>query len=408
MRARSAALALALASLAGGVPPAAAADEPLALTADAEETGWIAFHLRGRSGTTAVVSEQVGSRSTPVASIPLGSGAASSRRAVRWRCDRSARRFVATAPGPFGTQESSSAEVQTPSCRRRLRASVRRRVPAGGRAFVRLRDRWGVGGTRVSLCSRPPAGGRSCRKVGIPAGRRSTAVPVRASRPGRWIIEARVAGGRVLRRTLSVRPRGGRLRVLATGDSMIQILDGFLKQRIHGRVRSDARVSTGISKPGMFDWVRHARRQAGRRRPDVTVMFIGANDGFPIGGAACCGRGWVKRYARRVRRMMETYRRGREGVVYWLTLPAPRDSRFARVFGPVNRALRRAAASFGQQVRLIDLRRVFSPDGRFHRVIRYRGRRVVARQGDGVHLSAAGASIAAELVIRALRRDRIL
>jgi hypothetical protein len=74
----------------------------------------------------------------------------------------------------------------------------------------------------------------------------------------------------------------------------------------------------------------------------------------------------------------------------------------------VNRALRRAAASFGAQVRLIDLHRVFSPDGRFHRVIRYRGRRVVARQGDGVHLSPAGASIAAGLIVRALRRDRVL
>ena len=23
--------------------------------------------------------------------------------------------------------------------------------------------------------------------------------------------------------------------------------------------------------------------------PDVTIMFIGANDGFPIGDAPCCG-----------------------------------------------------------------------------------------------------------------------
>jgi hypothetical protein len=221
-------------------------------------------------------------------------------------------------------------------------------------------------------------------------------------------VDARVTGGRRLRQTLSVRPRGGRLRVLATGDSMIQIVDGFLAGRLHGGVRSDARISTGISKPGEFDWVRHARRQAARRRPDVTVSFIGANEGFPLGGAACCGRAWIRRYAGRVRRMMRAYRRGRAGVVYWLTLPTPRDARFARVFGPVNRALRRAASRFGPQVRLIDLRPVLAPGGRFRRAIRYRGRRVVVRQDDGVHLSPAGASIAADLVIRAMRRDRIL
>ena len=35
-------------------------------------------------------------------------------------------------------------------------------------------------------------------------------------------------------------------------------------------------------------------------RPDVTVVFLGANDGFPFGaGAPCCGAPWVAEYARR-------------------------------------------------------------------------------------------------------------
>ena len=38
--------------------------------------------------------------------------------------------------------------------------------------------------------------------------------------------------------------------VLATGDSMIQIVDSFLKQRLSGRrgvrVRTDAHISTGV------------------------------------------------------------------------------------------------------------------------------------------------------------------
>jgi hypothetical protein len=36
------------------------------------------------------------------------------------------------------------------------------------------------------------------------------------------------------------------------------------------------------------------------------------------------------------------------------------------------------------------------------------GRTVRVRQSDGVHLNTTGASLAATLVIRAMRRDRIL
>jgi len=40
--------------------------------------------------------------------------------------------------------------------------------------------------------------------------------------------------------------------------------------------------------------------------------------------------------------------------------------------------------------------------------MRIGGRSVHVRQRDGVHLSAAGASAAAGLIIRALRRERIV
>jgi hypothetical protein len=198
-----------------------------------------------------------------------------------------------------------------------------------------------------------------------------------------------------------------RYSVLATGDSMIQIIDSFLKERLGAggiRVKSDARISTGISKPFMLDWVKHARRQARRVHPDLTVVFIGANDGFPIGGANCCGAAWIDGYAKRARRMMVSYARGGRGRVYWLLLPAPRGRNFRRVFAAVNAALVRADAKL-HGVRLIHLEKVFTPGYRFRSVIRYKGRTVRARQHDGVHLTRAGASIAANIVIRTLRRE---
>jgi hypothetical protein len=227
----------------------------------------------------------------------------------------------------------------------------------------------------------------------------------------------RTAGAPRERDIAHVRPHSGTLRLLATGDSMIQIIDADLQRRLAARgpikVRSDAHISTGISKPFMFNWVKHARASARSVHPDVTVMFLGANDGFPMGTpsgakAPCCNKAWVAEYARRAKAMMRSYARGGSGTVYWLLLPAPRSKRFASVFGPVNRALRAAAGSFPGVVHLVDLGATFTPGGRFRQTMRWEGHTVTVRQPDGVHLSVAGASIASTLIIRRMRRDGLL
>ncbi len=379
-----------------GAAPAAAA--PLALEARLGATGYVDLVVTGRPGTTVSVAEEGGE---PVGDVALSGERAERRRAVQWRCDRRDRRFVASAPAEGGGTETASAQVRTPGCRRRLALAVRPFAPRrGARMLVRVRDRWRLGAVTARVCL-----ARRCREVTIPAGRPAARVRLRARRAGIRRVTARAPWGQRVRRVVEVRTRP--LTLLATGDSMIQIVDSFLKERLRPRgvrVRSDARISTGISKPFMLDWVALARRQALARRPHVTVMFLGANDGFTIGGVDCCEQPWVERYAARVRRMMASYRRRGAARVYWLTLPAPRSSSFARVFRGVNAALRFAAPALRGAGRIIDTGRVFTPGGRFRTSI---GGRVV-RQPDGVHLNTRGASIAAGLVIRALRRDGVV
>ena len=176
--------------------------------------------------------------------------------------------------------------------------------------------------------------------------------------------------------------RLGRLRLLATGDSQIQIIDSYLKQRLQRRkktkVRSDAHIGTGISKPPSGPTVQ------------------------------CCGAAWITEYARRVQTMMRSYLRGGRSRVYWLTLPAPRGANFAEVFRAVNQAIVKAAKRFPSGVRVLDMVKVFTPGGVYRQSMVFRGRKLTVRQADGIHLSTGGASIAATLIIERLRADRLL
>ena len=137
-------------------------------------------------------------------------------------------------------------------------------------------------------------------------------------------------------------------------------------------------------------------------------MFLGANDGFPIGDAPCCGAAWVRAYAARVRGMMETYARRGRGRVYWLTLPAPRGGFFRRTFPAVNAALRQAAAQAPAAARLIRLDRYFTPGGRFRQRCGSAAAPCRCASATACTCRSAGAAAAASLVVRALRREQIV
>jgi hypothetical protein len=105
-------------------------------------------------------------------------------------------------------------------------------------------------------------------------------------------------------------------RLLITGDSLAQPLDVEIARQLAGgdvHVKRDAHLGTGISKSLVVDWTALAPEQAKKERPDAIVMFIGANEGFPLSGPSdreieCCGVEWAAAYATRVRMMMSAYR----------------------------------------------------------------------------------------------------
>jgi lysophospholipase L1-like esterase len=216
---------------------------------------------------------------------------------------------------------------------------------------------------------------------------------------------------------IGARPRAPRAldTLLVTGDSMAMPLDVETARRMAEGdedvdAQRDPHVGTGISKSGLVDWGKLSTQQVRDRKPDAVVVFIGANEGFPLpgpegGNVDCCGPDWAAAYANRARRMMNTYRQGGSARVYWLTLPIPRDDDFAEVARTVNAAIEVAAQPFRAQVRVLDMAGLFTPGGRYRDAMTVDGRRRIVRDSDGIHLNSTGAGLAAEKLLEAVHRD---
>ena len=105
--------------------------------------------------------------------------------------------------------------------------------------------------------------------------------------------------------------------------------------------------------------------------------------------------------------MMDAYLRNGVRRVYWLQLPQARGGDFRKAYPAVNRGSR-LAAKRRKRVRIVALNKVFTPRGRYRDVHALPRAHVRVRQRDGIHLSPAGATIAARFTIRRIRRDRVL
>ncbi|MDQ3740915.1 MAG: GDSL-type esterase/lipase family protein [Actinomycetota bacterium] len=214
---------------------------------------------------------------------------------------------------------------------------------------------------------------------------------------------------------LGVEPRPRPLKkLLVTGDSLVQPLDAQLARRLAERgveVVREPHIGTGISKDtvGLVDWAKLSTKQAGDE-PDAVVMFIGANEGFPIPGAdkrkvECCGPEWTALYATRVRTMMNTYRRDGATKVYWLTVMTPQDADRAEIARSVNAGIFAAAAPYRAQVSVVDTVPIFTPGFRYRASMPIDGEDTIVRESDGIHLTARGTELATDAVMRLIDRD---
>jgi hypothetical protein len=202
--------------------------------------------------------------------------------------------------------------------------------------------------------------------------------------------------------------------LLVTGDSMSTPLDAEMGRALAGedvRVVRDPHLGTGISKSFLVDWGQLSAGQVQRHHPNAVVVFIGANEGFPMDGPGgrrveCCGTEWAAAYANRVRRMVDTYRQQGKARVYWIGLPAPRAANRQRVGRVVNEAVEVATQPWRGQVRVVDTSAIFTPRG-YRDAMPVDGKETIVRAPDGIHLNERGSRLLAATLLQQIRQDYV-
>src|SRR5215208_2353234 len=201
------------------------------------------------------------------------------------------------------------------------------------------------------------------------------------------------------------------LDVLVTGDSQAEFLgqrlvdqapDGLL------RVTTVARNATGLTNPAFFNWEVNAEQEVATREPDAVVMAIGGNDGFNVqtrdGSIYNPGDpGWETEFARRVAVVSSVLSGNGRRPVYWVPPPTARDPEFNEIYASQNRAVERATEAISS-LRYVDIYSTLGR-GRYSDSLTIDGRRVLARQPDGVHYTREGAVAPVRLIVDAMAED---
>jgi uncharacterized protein len=198
--------------------------------------------------------------------------------------------------------------------------------------------------------------------------------------------------------------------VLVTGDSQAQFLGELLTDLLPSDlfdVEVVARNATGLTNPEFFNWEINAEQEIAARRPDAVVMVIGGNDGFNVlheGGLYGPNEPqWQLEYARRAAVVMRELGSDGKRPVYWVPPPTARDPEFNEIYATQNRAVEQAADAV-PGARHVDVYSTIN-GGRYSDELEIDGRRVLARQSDGVHFSREGAVVPARFILRAMATD---
>jgi hypothetical protein len=171
----------------------------------------------------------------------------------------------------------------------------------------------------------------------------------------------------------------------------------------------DFRISTGISRPDVFNWPDHILSEARSQNAGAVVLTFGANDDqaieSPDGKVQRFGTdGWVKEYRRRVGGLMDALAaQGRK--VFWIGIPIVRDPARWTHYQLIDQIYRTEAAARPGKVYFLDTTPLFvGPGGGYADYLPDSSGRVTkVRADDGIHFERAGGRRIANALLAKLR-----
>ena len=204
------------------------------------------------------------------------------------------------------------------------------------------------------------------------------------------------------------------LRAYVAGDSQafylgVELRTGPLRRVVE--VTLENRHSTGLARPGYFNWPAQLLSVSAEVDPELVVMTLGSNDWqnmtTPEGQILSRGSDeWIAEWGRRLGVAFDVLEVPRRQVM-WVGLPPTRSNKTREGYALMNRITTEVAAE-RDFVTMIDIWEMFGGDEPYRASIPPpddpEGSPVLVRQTDGVHLNRRGAEWVAAIVEEEIRR----
>jgi hypothetical protein len=198
--------------------------------------------------------------------------------------------------------------------------------------------------------------------------------------------------------------------VLEIGDSLGIDLGDQLRSLLdaEGTVRTvvAAQGDSGLSNISYYDWPVHLATLLAVDRPQVVVVFVGANDDQGLSlddaGAVPGTPAWVAGYAGRVDAIASEATNAGARVV-WVGMPPMASPDLSAAMLLEDAIYQRATATLPGAIYVPSIPVLGNPSGLYEATgVDVAGQHVTLRTPDGVHLTPAGARLLAHTVIDAV------
>ena len=170
----------------------------------------------------------------------------------------------------------------------------------------------------------------------------------------------------------------------------------------------DSRVSTGFSRPDVFNWSSNIYDFVTNRKPESVVISIGANDDQPIyiDGTSIGPFGsenWKNKYYERVNATLDFLAQNNVFVL-WVEIPPVRDPVRNARYDIINQITSKAISEHKANSVLVETRTAFTDtNGIYNASLPVYVSETLLRTADGIHFTRAGGNLIARLVIEKLR-----